>query len=284
MSDSLLPFVDIIETGDERADVYSMLRLRRGYVGLCRRVRRASDNAVLDVGFTVDGAYDIRRELAWAGNSDVYLARWYNQSLAAGNSRPPYLEAAVSPGAPRSCVGGRVIRLRDFPAIEMQAESRLTSVPDSRVSHEGAIGIVWIGAARSSVGSDNGLWSVHEEGVDDTRTCEVDGFDRGLVRDRGCYYGRASLYRHPTSDFSTPSLIVVAHQTEAPWQTLAWVNGEDRIVNYQGAIAGIGVGTPQLLGPNELHTFIVDGSEGLGICAIAKRRFQATGFAEFIFV
>lgn len=278
MSEPVIPFADCIGGADEQADIYSMFRMRRGFAGHCRRVRRASDDRMLDVGFLSNGAYDIQRELAWAGDSEVFLVRWYNQSAAAGDDRPEYLHTPISPSAPRTCCGGQVISVGRWPAIELRSESSLSSTPVIRVSHDGAITVVWLGVAMSSGGFDSGLWSVHEEGIDDARTCEVDARDRSLIRDRGCYYERASLYSHPSGDFSKPSLIVVAHQVNAPWQTSAWVNGVERGVGYQGAVGGVGVGAPLLLGPNRVHTYIVDGSAESAIAGMAMRCFDGGGW------
>jgi len=274
MSEFPIPLVDRIAGGDAQADIYSMFRLRQGYVGACRRVRRASDNALLDVGFAASGAYDIERELAWAGTSDVYLVRWYNQSAAAGNGRPGYLAAADSPGAPRTRIAGGVVSVHGDPAIEMQSGSWLAPEPHIPIAAERTVSVVWIGCVGAGDGYDSGLWSIHEEGIDDARTCEVDGFDRSLIRDRGIGYGRAALYTRADGDFSAPSLIVAVHQVVSPWQTIAWVNGGVRPVSYQGSVGGIGVGAAQLLGPNRVHTFIVDAATESTIAAAVVGQYE----------
>ncbi len=266
--------VDIIDGADERADIYSMMRLRRGYLGSCRRLRRVTDNATLDVGFTTDGAYDIELERTWSGGADVYLVRWYNQSLAAGGERPGHLQAGDSASAPRTQIDGQGICLGSQPAILMQPESWLASMPGVRISPEDAVAVIWIGRAVAADHNDAGLWSIHEEGLDDARTCEVDGFDRSQVRDRGIYYDRSACFAHPESDFTAPSLIVTAHAIEPPWMTAAWVNGKSRAVEYRGSVAGLGIGAPQLLGANVVHTFIVDGARGSPIAATANAAFR----------
>ena len=276
--DVVAAMADLIVEGDDRADIYSMVRLRKGYGGYCRRVRRAADNATLDVGFTTDGAYDLEAECAWAGDSDVYLVRWYNQSAAAGNTRPSCLQTHDAPSAPRTQSGGNLIRLGALPAILMQSESWLASAQATRISQEGGIAVIWIGSASVFDHGDAGLWSIHEEGIDDARTCEVDGFEPAQVRDRGIYYDRAARFDHPTGDFTALSMIVTSNPTETPWPATAWVNGQDRSATFAGSVSGIGVGAPQLLGANVVHTFIVDGARESPIAAIAKAAFNARGW------
>lgn len=276
--DVVAAMADLIVEADDRADIYSMVRLRQGYGGACRRVRRAVDGALLDVGFTTDGEYDLELERAWAGGSDVFVVRWYNQSAAAGTERPSFLQTDDAPSAPLTQSGGNLIRLGGLPAIQMQAGSWLASAPATLVSMEDAIAVIWVGCADVRDHCDAGLWSVHEEGIDDARTCEVDGFDPGQIRDRGIYYDRAARFSHPTGDFTTPSLIVISNAIEAPWPTTAWVNGESRDVDHAGRVSSVGVGAPQLLGANVVHTFVVDGARGSPIAAIAKAAFNARGW------
>jgi hypothetical protein len=63
---------------------YGLRRLRRLYTGFCIRVRRSSDNAQLDIGFTSTGDLDIVTLLAFVGTGNGFVTTWYDQS---GNGR-----------------------------------------------------------------------------------------------------------------------------------------------------------------------------------------------------
>ena len=58
---------------------YSLRKLRDAYVGNCIKVRRSSDSALLDVGFS-NGALDSAAVLAFVGTGDGYIYTWYDQS------------------------------------------------------------------------------------------------------------------------------------------------------------------------------------------------------------
>lgn len=59
---------------------YSLRRIDPDYTGSCVRVRRASDNAVMEVGFNADGTLDEEGLLAFCGTGDGFVAVWYNQT------------------------------------------------------------------------------------------------------------------------------------------------------------------------------------------------------------
>jgi hypothetical protein len=58
-----------------------------GYSGNCLRVQRASDSAVLDVGFR--GVADWQSVESWASGSPITVVKWYDQS-GNGNHLTPY--------------------------------------------------------------------------------------------------------------------------------------------------------------------------------------------------
>ena len=58
---------------------FAMVKVNGNYGGNCLRVRRASDNALLDVGF-VDGIVDTTTLRAFKGASTLSVAIWYDQS------------------------------------------------------------------------------------------------------------------------------------------------------------------------------------------------------------
>ena len=58
---------------------YSLRRLRAEYDGPAIRVRRESDNAVQDFGFTDEGELDIAAIENWLSGADGAVVRWYSQ-------------------------------------------------------------------------------------------------------------------------------------------------------------------------------------------------------------
>lgn len=59
---------------------YGVRRLSKTYHGFCLRVRRASDNALQDIGFDTNGELDTATLLSFIGSSTGYVSIWYDQS------------------------------------------------------------------------------------------------------------------------------------------------------------------------------------------------------------
>jgi hypothetical protein len=76
-----LPILD--QLGITAAAAYSLRRVRLAALLACR-VRRSSDNAELDIGFTASGDLDTAALLAFVGSGDGFVTTWYDQS---GNGR-----------------------------------------------------------------------------------------------------------------------------------------------------------------------------------------------------
>ncbi|MBB5409201.1 hypothetical protein HDG34_003142 [Paraburkholderia sp. HC6.4b] len=62
------------------AGAWSLRRLSSHYAGPCINVRRDSDSAVRDIGFTPAGDPDLTTLLAFVGSANGYVAAWYDQS------------------------------------------------------------------------------------------------------------------------------------------------------------------------------------------------------------
>jgi hypothetical protein len=76
--------------------------LRNAYTGSCIRVRRSSDNAELDIGFTSTGVLDTAALLAHVGAGNGFVTTWYDQSgsvnnavQATGGSQPRIVNGGV---------------------------------------------------------------------------------------------------------------------------------------------------------------------------------------------
>jgi hypothetical protein len=77
-----LPILDQLSAPSAAA--YSLRKLRAAYTGNAIRVRRSSDNAELDIGFTAIGDLDTTTLLAFVGSGSGFVTTWYDQS---GNGR-----------------------------------------------------------------------------------------------------------------------------------------------------------------------------------------------------
>lgn len=77
----VVPLLDTITTAATGA--YSTRLLRAAYLGSSMRVRRSSDNAEQDIGFS-SGELDTVSLLAFCGAGDGFITKWYDQS---GNTR-----------------------------------------------------------------------------------------------------------------------------------------------------------------------------------------------------
>lgn len=66
------------------AVAYSLRQLSSGYTGPAISVRRSTDDAIQEIGFTVAGELDTDALLSFTGNGNSYVNVWYDQS---GNGR-----------------------------------------------------------------------------------------------------------------------------------------------------------------------------------------------------
>lgn len=80
---------------DARA-AYSTRKLRSAYTGSALRVRRSSDNAEQDIGFTSAGLLDSTALSSFIGGGSGFIVTWYDQS---GSSRDATQATTASQGA-----------------------------------------------------------------------------------------------------------------------------------------------------------------------------------------
>jgi trimeric autotransporter adhesin len=85
------------------AAAYSLRKLRKAYVGSAIRVRRSSDNAEADIGFTSAGDLDETALLAHCGVGDGFVTTWYDQTTNAYD-----LSQAVTGNQPQIVASGVV--------------------------------------------------------------------------------------------------------------------------------------------------------------------------------
>jgi len=59
---------------------FSLRKLRAAYAGSAVRIRRSSDNAEQDIGFTVAGDFDATAATTFTGAGNGFVAKWYDQT------------------------------------------------------------------------------------------------------------------------------------------------------------------------------------------------------------
>jgi len=109
----------------------SLRLLRVGYNGPCIRVRRSSDNAEKDIGFS-GGTLDTNALTSFVGNNDGYVVKWYDQS---GNNR----DATQSTQAdqPQIVSSGTVITQNSNPTIEFDGSDDVLEISSFDVGGPG---------------------------------------------------------------------------------------------------------------------------------------------------
>jgi len=104
-------FSFLLDTYSGAAAAYSLRLLREAYSGDAIRVRRASDNAELNIGF-VSNELDTAALTTFASGTDAFVTTWYDQS---GNANNAIRTVAVS--QPKIVSSGGVITDNGKPSI-----------------------------------------------------------------------------------------------------------------------------------------------------------------------
>jgi hypothetical protein len=73
-------FIGILDLYPNAAIAYSLRKLRSAYTGSAIRVRRSSDNAESDIGFTSGGDLDTAALTSFCGSGNGFVTTWYEQS------------------------------------------------------------------------------------------------------------------------------------------------------------------------------------------------------------
>jgi hypothetical protein len=78
-------FIGILDLYPNAAIAYSLRKLRSAYTGSAIRVRRSSDNAESDIGFTSGGDLDTAALTSFCGSGNGFVTTWYDQSTGGNN-------------------------------------------------------------------------------------------------------------------------------------------------------------------------------------------------------
>jgi len=73
------PLLDSVSNSDI-SYALSLRKLKRNYAGFCLKVRRASDNAEMNIGFNGDGLIDTNAIITFKGTSNIFVNTWYDQT------------------------------------------------------------------------------------------------------------------------------------------------------------------------------------------------------------
>jgi len=117
-NDAVAQIVTFISQFGTPASAFSVRKL--GDVTNAIRVRRSSDNAEQDIGFTSDGDLDESALTTFVGANDGFVTTWYDQS---GNSNDATQATAGS--QPKIVSSGTVIKENSVPAIEMDGSNHM---------------------------------------------------------------------------------------------------------------------------------------------------------------
>jgi len=157
------PIVDIISPSminGAYTGVFSMFRLVQGYNGFCRRMRRSSDNANLDIGFTPGGLYDINTEIKWANGSTTYVERFYNQTSNVSPIPGAYMRTTPFQVGATGLIAGSPNMFGGHPAIKLTMEDIFTNNP---IEASNTASVVWIGSVPSG---NNKIFSISQAPLD----------------------------------------------------------------------------------------------------------------------
>lgn len=99
-------------TPTQWAFCWSTRKVNGDYLGLCMVVRRDSDDAYKNIGFTQTGDLDVTTLMAFAGSSSVYVHTWFDQTESSNN-----LEQTNKDNQPLIVDKGVLVTLNDKPTV-----------------------------------------------------------------------------------------------------------------------------------------------------------------------
>jgi len=126
---------------------FSLRQLSSAYTGYAIQVRRSSDGASKDIGFTAAGDLDTAMLLTFVGSGDGYVSIWYDQSGNGYNAT----QTTVA-NQPSIMSGGMINRDNGQPSVYTSATGFLTYGPVSQLS--GTTQVTRMEVCRSRDGSD----------------------------------------------------------------------------------------------------------------------------------
>ncbi len=138
---------------------YSLRKLRNAYTGNAIRVRRSSDNAEADIGFTTSGDLDTVALLAHCGAGNGFVTTWYDQS---GNGRNATQTTA---GSQPHIVNAGVINIANGkPAIRFDGVNDYLAAASPLIGTTHSLFILFTPTIENEFGTVFGQWKSGENG------------------------------------------------------------------------------------------------------------------------
>jgi len=110
---------------------FSLHKLYKDYAGNCLKVRRSSDNATQDIGFTLSNYVDSSAIALFCSGTDGFIDTWYNQYPGGNNATQ-----ASTANQPKICSSGTFINdgilfngADSFLVISKYADINITTSP-----------------------------------------------------------------------------------------------------------------------------------------------------------
>ena len=105
-------FVGLLDAYPSAAVAYSVRKLRSAYTGSAIRVRRSSDNAEQDIGFSALGNLDTTALTSFCSGTNGFVTTWYDQSGNAVNSNQ-----TIAAQQPQIVSSGAILQQNTKPTI-----------------------------------------------------------------------------------------------------------------------------------------------------------------------
>ena len=199
-SNTLAILATMLDVYPSAAAAYSTRLLRGAYYGSSAiRVRRSSDNAELNIGFTTSGNLDETALTAFCGAGDGFVTTWYDQS---GNSRNSIQTTAGN--QPKVVTGGFVVIQNSKPAVLFQASTikSLEGLWSQTITTESNFGVFSVNNSTDSFGrvlSQGGNGNDYDAGayipmIRNGTTAAMGSFTTGLLSSAAISYSTQTLF------------------------------------------------------------------------------------------
>jgi hypothetical protein len=149
----------LILDGLNSAAAYSLRKLRSAYTGPAIRVRRSSDNAELNIGFTVSGNLDTGTLVAHVGSGSGFVTTWYDQS---GNGRNATQTTLVN--QPQIVASGAVITMNGRPVVSFDGIDDYLAAPSPLINTTHSLFVLFTPKIENEFGTVFGQWKSGENG------------------------------------------------------------------------------------------------------------------------
>lgn len=146
-------FVGLLDTYPNAAAAYSLRKLRAAYTGSAIRVRRSSDNAETDIGFS-SGNLDTTALTSFCSGTNGFVTTWYDQSGNANNATQ-----TVAVNQPQIVSSGAVLTKNGKPSLFSQTLNffSITGISYTDFSHFAVAFNDGTSGQRRITGSNSGI-------------------------------------------------------------------------------------------------------------------------------